>query len=118
MNQKATIKVPSLKLTLPLRPNQLPADLVPMDGPPGEPILELVLEGSPLTIVAKINGKNYRKMTKTVAEHGVEAVAIILQGNLKPGIKSGSLALDSAGFSVQIKTPKPTPTQDPGEQPE
>jgi hypothetical protein len=53
-----TIKVPSLKVTVPLAAAALPADLVPMDGPAGEPVLDLVLEGGSLTVRAKINGKN------------------------------------------------------------
>jgi hypothetical protein len=106
VSQKAQIKISSLKVTLPLKPDQLPTDLVPPDGPPGEPILELHLDPGTI-IVARVNGKNYRRMLKTVSEHSPDQVVIILQGNLKPGIKSGTLQLESAGFSVQVKTPKP-----------
>jgi hypothetical protein len=38
-----TIHVPSLKVTVPLAAAALPRDLVPMEGPAGEPILDLVL---------------------------------------------------------------------------
>ncbi len=62
MAKTATIKVPSLKVTVPLTAEALPRDLVPMDGPAGEPALDLVLDGGPLTVRAKINGKNYRKL--------------------------------------------------------
>jgi hypothetical protein len=44
---KATIPVTGLKIAVPLAADQLPRDLVPMDGPAGEPILELVLDGEP-----------------------------------------------------------------------
>jgi hypothetical protein len=49
MNQKATIKVPGLKVAVPLPADALPRDLVPLEGPAGEPVIELVLEGSNLT---------------------------------------------------------------------
>jgi hypothetical protein len=104
--QKAQIKINSLKATLPLKPESLPANLVPPEGPPGEPLLELHLEGGTI-ISARVNGKNYRKMMKTVSEHAPDQVVIILQGNLRSGSKPGTLQLESAGFSVQIKTPKP-----------
>jgi hypothetical protein len=46
----ARIQVPSLKVTVPLAASALPGDLV--------------LEGGSLTVRAKINGKNYRKLLK------------------------------------------------------
>ena len=69
MTTKATIHVPGLKVTVPLAADALPRDLVPMEGPAGEPTLELVLDGGPLTARARLNGKNYRKMLKQIAEH-------------------------------------------------
>ncbi len=62
--KKATIQVPGLKVAVPLPADTLSRDLVPMEGPAGEPAIELVLEGSNLTAIARINGKNYRKMIK------------------------------------------------------
>ena len=44
---KATIRVPGLKVAVPLAADVLPRDLVPKDGPAGEPTIELVLEGRP-----------------------------------------------------------------------
>ena len=37
MKTKATIHVPWLKVTVPLAAGALPRDLVPMEGPAGEP---------------------------------------------------------------------------------
>ncbi len=37
MTTKATIHVPGLKVTVPLAADVLPRDLVPMEGPAGEP---------------------------------------------------------------------------------
>jgi hypothetical protein len=54
MKQKATLRVPGLKVAVPLPADALPQDLVPMEGPAGEPVLELVLEGSTLTAIARI----------------------------------------------------------------
>jgi len=76
----ATIRVPGLKVTVPLAADALPRDLVPTDGPAGEPVLDLILEGGSLTVRAKLNGKNYRKLLRQVAEHGADNVAVALQG--------------------------------------
>src|SRR5690349_14842744 len=116
MNQTATIRVPSLKVAVPLQPDALPRDLVPMDGPAGEPTLELVLEGDSLKLQAKINGKNYRRMIKQIAEQGPANVAVVLQGVLRPPAgKDGPFVLADAGFQVNVKTPKPAePPKKPG----
>jgi hypothetical protein len=107
----ATIRVPGLKVTVPLAADALPRDLVPMDGPAGEPTLELVLDGTPLTARAKLNGKNYRKMLKQIAEVGASNVSVVLQGTLRPPAAAGGpLVLDSAGFQVNVKTPRPAET--------
>jgi hypothetical protein len=108
MTTKATIHVPGLKVTVPLAADALPRDLVPMEGPAGEPTLELVLDGGPLTARARLNGKNYRKMLKQIAEHGAGNVVVVLQGVLRPpAAPSGPFVLEGAGFQVNIKTPRP-----------
>jgi hypothetical protein len=105
---KATIQVPGLKVAVPLPADALPRDLVPMEGPAGEPVLELVLEGSNLTAIARCNGKNYRKMLKTIAEQGAGNVAVVLQGTLRPPAdQGGPYLLEGAGFQVNLKTPRP-----------
>jgi hypothetical protein len=104
----ATIRVPSLKLTVPLAADALPRDLVPMDGPAGEPTIDLVLDGAPFTARAKLNGKNYRKLLKQIAEVGASNVSIVLQGSLRPpAAPGGPFVLDSAGFQANVKTPRP-----------
>ena len=108
MMKKATIQVSGLKVAVPLPADALPQDLVPMEGPAGEPVLELVLEGSPLTARAKLNGKNYRKMLKNIAEQGAGNVAVVLQGVLRPpAAQGGTFLLEGAGFQVNLKTPRP-----------
>src|SRR3954465_721608 len=100
----ATIRVKGLKVAVPLPAAEVPRDLVPMEGPAGEPVIELALEGSGLTVRAKFNGKNYRKMLKTIDEHGAENVAVVLQGTLHPA-GDGGYMLEGAGFQVNVKTP-------------
>jgi hypothetical protein len=115
MKNQATIHVPGLKVTVPLAADALPRDLVPMEGPAGEPALELVLDGSPLTVRARLNGKNYRKMLKQIAEHGGDNVVVVLQGVLRPPAAPGvPFVLEGAGFQVNIKTPR---AAEPGEEP-
>jgi hypothetical protein len=108
MMTKATIHVPGLKVTVPLAADALPRDLVPMEGPAGEPTLELVLDGGPLTARARLNGKNYRKMLKQIAEHGAGDIVVVLQGVLRPpAAPGGPFVLEGAGFQVNVKTPRP-----------
>jgi hypothetical protein len=113
----ATIRVPGLKVAVPLAADLLPRDLVPMDGPAGEPTIELVLEGGSLTARAKLNGKNYRKMLKQIAEQGAGNVAVVLQGVLRPPATLGEpFVLEGAGFQVNLKTPRPAePAREPPE---
>jgi hypothetical protein len=113
----ATIRVPSLKVTVPLAAAALPRDLVPMDGPAGEPALDLVLEGGSLTVRARINGKNYRKLLKQVAEHGADNLAVALQGVLRPPVAPGGpFVLEGAGFQAVVKAPRPAePAREPPE---
>jgi hypothetical protein len=104
----ATIRVAGWKVTVPLSAEALPRDLVPPDGPAGEPTLDLVLEGTPLTARAKLNGKNYRKLLKQVAEQGAGNVSVVLQGLLRPpAAPGGPYVLEGAGFQVNVKTPRP-----------
>ena len=93
----ATIRVNGLKVAVPLRAADVPRDLVPMDGPAGEPVIDLAVEGSSLLVRARLNGKNYRKMLKTIDEHGPDNVAVVLQGLLRPA-EGGGYMLEGAGF--------------------
>ena len=86
-----------------------------MDGPAGEPVLDLVLEGGALTVRAKLNGKNYRKLLKQVAEHGADNMAVALQGVLRPPASPGGpFVLEGAGFQAVVKAPRPAePAREP-----
>src|SRR4051812_12933984 len=86
----------------------LPRDLVPMEGPAGEPTFDIVLEGGSLTVRAKLNGKNFRKLIKQVEEHGAENLAVALQGVRRaPASAGGPFMLEGAGFQAVVKTPRP-----------
>jgi len=105
---KATVRVHGLKVTVPLAADQLPRDIVPAEGPPGEPTLEVVLEGTGLAVQARLNGRNYRRMLKQIDDQGAANVAVILQGTLRPPASPGDpFVLEGAGFQVTVKTPKP-----------
>jgi hypothetical protein len=106
----ATIHVPGLKVAVVLAADQLPRDLVPMDGPAGEPTIDLVLDGGPptLTVRARVNGKNYRKMLRQIAEAGADNLVIVLQGKMvPPPAPGGPFVLDGAGFQVTVKQTRP-----------
>src|ERR687894_512405 len=114
MTMTATIRVPGLKVTVPLAADALPRDLVPPEGPAGDPVLDLVLEGGALTLRARLNGKNYRKLLEQVAEHGADRVAVALQGVLRPPAAAGGpFVLEGAGFQAVVK-PAPLPPAPPG----
>ena len=53
-------------------------------------------------MTASVNAKSVRKAAATVAEHGPDMVAVILQGTL---MLDNTLA--EAGLVAQVKTPKP-----------
>jgi hypothetical protein len=97
------IAVRKIKISVPLKPEGLPT--VPPDGPIGDLQLRLTLEGSEFTIPARINGKSYRRMMRTVAEKGTDHVTVILQGDLVARPGGGPATLDSAGFQVIVRTP-------------
>ena len=97
------IAVRKIKISVPVRAEGLPG--VPLEGPIGDLTLQLALEGSSLAIAARINGKSYRRMLRTVAEKGAENVAVILQGELVARPGGGPVTLDAAGFQVLVKAP-------------
>jgi hypothetical protein len=76
------VTVRSLKVAVPLAADSLPRDLVPADGPAGEPVLLLVFEGGALAARARLNGKNYRRALKQIDELGPGNVSVVLQGVL------------------------------------
>src|SRR3954471_13450884 len=104
----ATIRVNGLKVAVSLRAAEVPRDLVPMEGPAGEPVIELAREGSSLAVRAKFNGKNYRRMLKTIDEQGPDNVAVVLQGLLRPA-EGGGFVLEGAGFQGNIRRPQAGP---------
>jgi hypothetical protein len=117
MQQHARLRIPSIKVSIPLAAAAIPKDLVPAEGPPGEPTLELALEGSSIVVLAKLSGKNYRRMVKNIVENGPDAVALALQGNLRPPASPGGpFTLESAGFNINIKN-KPATQTNPGPSP-
>jgi hypothetical protein len=107
--QHAKINVPSFKLTVPLRGDALPRDLVPPEPEPaGSPVLDVALEGGALVARARLNGKSVRKALKVVAEHGTENVVLVLQGALKPPAAPGEpYHLEGAGLTATVKAPRP-----------
>ena len=69
-----------------------------MDGPAGEPVIAIALEGSNLLVRARLNGKNFRKILKTINEHG----AIIYLTPEQKRIDSLMLLVVSLGIPAVI----------------
>jgi hypothetical protein len=56
------ITVSTLKVTIPLRPDQIPADLVPAEPlPTGSPVLTVQFQGTSVVVPIQLGGKNARK---------------------------------------------------------
>jgi len=92
-NQSARIEVQSLKITLPLKSEQVPRDILPEVGTPGTAKMKLfwdvvlVGEGEEEVYRVGFSVKNYRKCLKTLEQHeaaGRECV-VLLQGKLVNG---------------------------------
>jgi hypothetical protein len=104
MTQHATIRLKGFKVATPVPADQVPLDLVPADGPAGNPTVTLELEGFGPVCTAVLNGKSYRRMLKALAERGPEGVTVLLQGTLKPG-PGGLPVLEGAGISAVPRSP-------------
>lgn len=93
----ATLAVRSLKLTTVLDPAAV-AGIPALNGQPRVPIA-ITCDGR--TLRAELNAKSLRKVQATIAEHGADGVAVVLQGKL-----TGDWVAE-AGITAQIKTPAP-----------
>ena len=89
----------SLKTTLVLDA----VTFVGLEVPNGQPKFGIAIEVAGRTVTASVNAKAVRKTVATIAEHGSDMVAVILQGAL---MLDNTLA--EAGLVAQIKQPKPT----------
>ena len=98
------VTVPAIKVTVPLKPTDLPADLVPAEPlPTGNPVLTVQLQGTGVIVPVHLSGKNARKTTKLIAQHGADSVNLVINGNLKPG-PNGTWLITEASFQTFIKT--------------
>ncbi len=102
------ISAVNVEVTLPLRPEQLPRDVLPPEGAAVVPI-EVVIEVDagagrpPLSIRAVVNSRNYRRAVKVIDEHGGNAT-VLIQGRL-----TGNGELRDTGIAVQPKVPTVAP---------
>jgi hypothetical protein len=88
------LRAKALKVAMPLDPAQLAA--IPL--PPNTPAPPMVIEVGSRRCRVQVNAKNLRKVLTAIAEHGVEAVVVILQGVLGPDD-----AITEAGFTAQVR---------------
>jgi hypothetical protein len=57
---------------------------------------------------ARLDGKDYRRRLRTVAEPGAVSVVVVLQGVLHPPhAPGGPFVLADAGLQVNLKQPRP-----------
>ena len=86
----------ALKCVLVLDPTAIAAFRLPTGDV--RTILSITVAGR--TVTADIASKSIRKAAATIAEHGVDGVAFVLQGKLQ-----ADDTLTEAGLAVQLKTP-------------
>jgi sRNA-binding protein len=101
-NQSARISVQSLKITLPLKPEQVSREILPKVGTPGTAKMkvfwDLVLAGQEKQVFrVGFSVKNYRKCLNTLEQHEGSECIVLLQGKL---VNGG--VIESAGLSVQV----------------
>jgi hypothetical protein len=103
------IQIRGLKVTAVVNPADLIGLVPPEPAPPGEPVLDLLIEGTNLVVRAQLSGRGARRAIKAIdAAGGAENVVAICQGSLRgPATPGGPLTLDGAGLNVQPRTPKP-----------
>jgi hypothetical protein len=89
----------ALKVTLVLDP----AELVLLDLPDAQPRMTLRVRVPDRLVLADIATKSVRKAKAVITEHGVQGIALILQGKLVAGDQ-----IAEAGLVAQVKAPKPT----------
>ena len=107
------ITVPTLKVTVPLKPTDLPADLVPPEpAPVGNPVLTVQLAGTGVILPIQLGGKNARKTLKLLAQHGPDGISLVINGSLKPG-PNGTWLITDASFQSFVKN-TPAPESTPG----
>ena len=80
------LTVPTIKVVIPVKPTDIPKDLVPPEpSPPGNPVLHIQLAGTDLTIPVHL-----------------------ANGVLKPGIKTGTFMIVEASLQTFTKNPGAT----------
>jgi hypothetical protein len=68
--------------------------------PPGDIRTTITINVAGRTVTADLASKSIRKCAAAIAEHGVDGVAVVLQGKLLSGD-----VLSEAGLVVQLKAP-------------
>lgn len=88
----------ALKVTIVIDPNEIVGLKEPTTS---RTIMRVTVAGR--TVTADIAGKALRKAQAAIREHGVDGVAIIIQGKLVTGDKGDTIA--DAGLVAQPKKP-------------
>ena len=78
------------------------AQLAGLEVPPGAAPQRFCVTVGNRRLTGQFNAKSLRKAVATIAEHGPENVAVILQGKLEAGD-----VLAEAGIMAQVKQPRP-----------
>lgn len=102
---KARVDVPGFKVTLPLKPEQVPREILPPLGAPGSKKLkvfwDVALPGDKEQVYRVAFGvKNYRRAISAIDEYVAEGrdCVILLQGRLV-----GDFLIEDAGLAVQVR---------------
>jgi cell pole-organizing protein PopZ/acetolactate synthase regulatory subunit len=102
-----TLTVRGLNVLAPLAPASIPLDVAPRSGPAGDVLWLIDIEGHRLDVLARFNGKNYRRALRAVAEAG-STMAAVLQGTLRCAQGSSELQLTFASVRAVSQPASPT----------
>ena len=95
---KLTTSARKLKITAVLDPAPFAGRRIPDDVPR----VDVSVDVGGRTVTADLAAKSVRKAIKSLADHGVDGVALVLQGAL-----SADNRIEDAGVTAQIREAKP-----------
>lgn len=84
----------------------MPRDVVPANGPAGDVLWLVEIQGGNAVLPARLNGKNYRRLLREL-DAAQEPLAVVLQASLRTGPGTDRLGLMDAGFRAAPKSSVP-----------
>ncbi len=107
MHRWQTWTIRALNVTATLEPSTIPREVVPANGPAGDVLWLVEIQGGSAVLPARLNGKNYRRLLRDL-DAAKEPLAVVLQASLRTGPGTDRLGLMDAGFRAAPKASVPS----------